>query len=349
MSKLVDALADLSALRDREELEILMALGAAELLGASAAILWRLAGPPDGLRLHERAMLIDRSITISEMPFDIRDLPPLDSRPDLRDCYDREVSAAVEPDENGPRRHVFPMISAKGVVGFLVIFRLRPLRDDQARLMTSLLRIYHNHLKLLDYSENDELTGLLNRKTFEASFAQLTQSQKPPPPIALPVVRIERRRPVNPDRPRWLAVTDIDLFKRINDRCGHPCGDAVLVQLARLMVASFRESDRLFRSGGEEFVVILDPTEAQYVGAVLERFRAVVEAFDFPQVGPVTISVGFTCVIAGDTALTAFSRADEALYAAKRQGRNQVICYEELTTGEILPSTPLAETAALAF
>ena len=144
-------------------------------------------------------------------------------------------------------------------------------------------------------------------------------------------------------------MTDIDFFKRINDRCGHPCGDAVLVQLARRMVASFRESDRLFRSGGEEFVVILDPTEAQYVGAVLERFRAVVEAFDFPQVGPVTISVGFTCVIAGDTALTAFGRADEALYAAKRQGRNQVICYEELTTGEILPSTPLAETAALAL
>jgi diguanylate cyclase (GGDEF)-like protein len=346
MSKLVDALADLSALRDREDLEILMALGAAELLGASAARLWRIAGGPDDLRLHERALLIDRSITLSETPSDLRDLPTLDSRPELRACYDSKIPAPVEPDENGGRRHVFPMVTAAGVVGFLVVFRVRPLRDDQARLMTSLLRIYQNHLTLLDYSENDELTGLLNRKTFEASFAQLTQAERPKRADSIAVVRVERRRPSGAARPRWLAALDIDFFKRINDRFGHPRGDEVLVQLARLMRASFRESDRLFRCGGEEFVILLDPTEAQYVGAVLERFRAVVEDFDFPHVGPVTVSMGYTCVGAGDTALSAFGRADEALYAAKRQGRNQVICYEELTSGDIMPATPLAATEA---
>jgi len=147
-----------------------------------------------------------------------------------------------------------------------------------------------------------------------------------------------RRRPASPDQPRWLAVLDVDFFKRVNDRFGHPCGDEVLVLLARLMRASFRESDRLFRCGGEEFVAILEPTEAQYVGGILERFRAAVEAYAFPLVGRVTVSIGYTRVAPRDNGLTAFGRADEALYAAKRQGRNQVVCYEDLASAALGPA-----------
>jgi diguanylate cyclase (GGDEF)-like protein len=97
---------------------------------------------------------------------------------------------------------------------------------------------------------------------------------------------------------------------------------------------SFRRADRLFRSGGEEFIIILEPTDARFVGRVLDRFRAAVEAHSFPVVGAITISVGYTRVNLEDTGLMAFRRADEALYFAKRHGRNQIAHYEEL---DLLP------------
>jgi diguanylate cyclase (GGDEF)-like protein len=102
------------------------------------------------------------------------------------------------------------------------------------------------------------------------------------------------------------------------------------------MRACFRETDRLFRFGGEEFLAIL-PDSAQHEAALaLERFRAAVEAFDFPQVGRVTLSIGFTTVLPGDTGSNAFGRADEALYVAKQSGRNQVRCYEDLVATGVL-------------
>jgi diguanylate cyclase (GGDEF)-like protein len=345
MINLVDSVADLTALRDREELEIIMAMAASDLLGASEGKLWRIASHAGELRVHERAWLAGRRVTISDMPGDAGGLPTLDSDLALRICYDQKTPSPFGPDANGRYRHVFPIVSRRGVVGFLDVCRAAPLDDDQRRLVSGLLRIYQNHLENLDYSENDELTGLLNRKTFDASFALLTRIEAPARADAVKFERIERRRPVNPDEPRWLAVMDIDFFKRINDRFGHGGGDEVLVAMAQLMRSSFRQADRLFRCGGEEFVIILEPTQMQYVGGVLERFRAIVENYDFPHVGAVTVSVGYTCVGPGDTGAAAFKRADEALYAAKRQGRNQVVCYEELP-GDALELMTLNEVRA---
>ncbi|WP_158812917.1 GGDEF domain-containing protein [Methylocapsa sp. S129] len=347
MIKLVNSVADLTALRDREELEIIMALAAADLLGATTVKLWRLVGYSDELRLHERALLADRRVTISDAPSNANDLPTLDSRRDLRLCYDRQTPLPASPSEKGRRGHIFPIMSARGVVGFLEICRATPLSDHRQRLVSGLLRIYQNHLKILDYSESDALTGLLNRRTFEAAFAHLTRMEATSRVGAVRFERIERRRPIDPDQPRWLAALDIDFFKGINDRFGHQCGDDVLVSMARLMRISFREGDRLFRYGGEEFVILLEPMAAQYVSGVLERFRALVEAHDFPRVGSVTISIGYTCVGAADDGTAAFRRADDALYAAKRQGRNQVICYEELGCGAVLSTHALLEADAL--
>ncbi|MGO8798989.1 MAG: GGDEF domain-containing protein [Roseiarcus sp.] len=338
MINLVNSVADLTALRDREELEIAVALVAADLSGASAGRLWRLTRHLGELRLHERARLTDRSVVISELPVDLGDLPTLDSREELRACYDSRTTAPVSLVRDGRRRHVFPMMGAGEVAGFLEICDAAPLRDDQRQLVSAFLRIYHNHLNVLDYGESDELTGLLNRKTFDAAFAHLTRIEAPSRPCAVPFVRVERRRPTGPDQPRWLAALDIDFFKRVNDRFGHACGDEVLVQMARLMRASFRESDRLFRCGGEEFVAILEPTEGQYVEGILERFRAAVEAYPFPQVGCVTVSIGYTRVAPRDDGLAAFRRADEALYAAKRLGRNRVVRHEDLPGAALAPT-----------
>jgi len=332
MIGLVNSLADLTSLRDRDELEIAVALLSTNAVGASTGKLWRLLGDPGELRLHARIMTADGRVTINDPPAEMADLPRLDSRQELRVCHDRNMPLPVGADANGGRRYVFPIAGTKGIVGFLELSRDAPLPIDRQRFVTDLLRIYHNQIQILDYSENDELTGLPNRKTFDAAFDHMTRIEARTRPQIVQYERLERRRPLDSDEPRWIAVADVDLFKSINDRFGHPCGDTVLVSLARLMRGAFRQTDRLFRCGGEEFVILLEPTPARFVATILDRFRAAVASCDFPLVGSVTISVGYTAIGPSDDGITAFSRADEALYAAKRQGRNRVICADDLAT-----------------
>jgi diguanylate cyclase (GGDEF)-like protein len=123
---------------------------------------------------------------------------------------------------------------------------------------------------------------------------------------------------------------DIDHFKRVNDNFGHLIGDEVLLLMSRLMRSSFRYQDQLFRFGGEEFVVLMRCTDAEAAGRAIERLRANVERYAFPQVGRITISVGFTELRPSDTPAAAFERADKAVYFAKQNGRNQVHHHAEL-------------------
>jgi len=130
--------------------------------------------------------------------------------------------------------------------------------------------------------------------------------------------------------PHWLAVMDIDYFKRVNDKFGHLYGDEVLLLLSRNMQRIFRQHDKLFRFGGEEFVVVLDRTSLENAKNVLERFRLAIEQYDFPQVGQVTISIGFVRLDKAEVPSSIVGRADQALYHAKQHGRNQVVFYEDL-------------------
>jgi diguanylate cyclase (GGDEF)-like protein len=337
MIALVHSVADLTSLRDREELELVVVRIVADLLGAATVRLWRLARHLGQVRLHERAALADRVVTVFDAPSDLNDLPLLDSQRELRACFNRKAAISTQASLAGHRRHLFPVTGPKGIVSLIDVQMARSLRPEQQELMRGLLRIYQNHLKILDYSERDELTGLLNRKTFDHSFAHLMRVEKPMRKNAAQFDRIERRRPVDPQQPRWLVVVDVDFFKRVNDRFGHACGDEVLASLAQLMRDCFRESDWLFRCGGEEFVVILESTNEQYVHKILERFRRAVESHRFPQVGAVTVSMGYTRVGASDDSASAFRRADEALYTAKSRGRNRMKSYEELGVSEIFP------------
>jgi len=120
------------------------------------------------------------------------------------------------------------------------------------------------------------------------------------------------RRPV-PLRTTWLGVIDIDHFKRVNDSHGHLIGDEVLLLLSRLMRNAFRFDDRLYRFGGEEFVVLMRCEYDADAMHALERMRGYVQAFNFPRVGKVTVSIGVTEVRSGDMPSMAFERADQAV------------------------------------
>ena len=213
MIRFVHSLADLTSLRDREEIELTMTRMLGDLLGASSVKLWRLTGHSHRLCLHERVRLADRAATMSDAPANSGSLPTLKSSPELSACYRRQAPFSTGADAEGLRRQIFPVTSAKGIVGFLDACVAAPPRRDQQRLAAGLIRIYQNHLNILDDSEKDELTGLLNRKTFDAAFSRLTPIEAPRRTSAVQFERIERRRPADPAQPRWLAVHGHRLFQ----------------------------------------------------------------------------------------------------------------------------------------
>lgn len=142
----------------------------------------------------------------------------------------------------------------------------------------------------------------------------------------------EFARAVRYERPLALVLFDIDHFKRINDSLSHLAGDTVLRQLARCVKGGIRREELFARYGGEEFALVLPESEATAAATAAERVRANVEAeafeFDGQQI-PVTVSVGvavFAPDVDGPTEL--IRRADDALYRAKREGRNRVCAFE---------------------
>ena len=222
----------------------------------------------------------------------------------------------------GRRVTIFPVSGTREAVGLLVLEAASPLSSRETDLVQGILRILRNHLALLDYGELDTLTGLLNRKTFENHFDKLRQRLEGPAT----------------SEPSWLALIDIDGFKSINDGYGHLFGDEVLLLVSQLMRRSFRGADQLFRFGGEEFVVLLERASEPGAQIVLERLRASIEEYPFPQVGQVTISVGYTRIDRRDVSTTCVERADRALYYAKSHGRNNVRNCEALVAeGSIVP------------
>lgn len=124
-----------------------------------------------------------------------------------------------------------------------------------------------------------------------------------------------------------LLVLDIDYFKKFNDTYGHKAGDRVLKSVAASVQDSLRASDLVFRYGGEEFVVILSGIQEDNAFKLAEKIRKGVEKeyfVDKEKRLKVTISLGIACVSEGETELELFERADNAMYAAKRKGRNRV-------------------------
>ncbi len=212
-------------------------------------------------------------------------------------------------------------------------------------LMEGFARIYANYTALLDESERDKLTGLYNRRTFDRHLQRMLQPTDTP--LATKPV-IERRSPSTSTATQvWLAILDIDHFKRINDSYGHIYGDEVILLLAQQMNASFRHDDKLFRFGGEEFVILLKVNDESTMQMVLERFRRRVAEHVFPQVEHITVSLGYARIREHDYPRTVLDRADKALYFAKENGRNRICGYESLVAEGLLDQATTAGTIDL--
>lgn len=335
MHRALEGAVRLSAGRSRRELKNAIVEMLAEAFGAERVRLYRLFFPANLPHYSVSAQYCSGKLESESDEVTWPDaLYSLDSKPDL--------SAATEA--QGAYAHAHGVLTPvrvsidKPVYGLIEVEKPGGLHPAQINVLQKLTEVYSNMLALLDYSEADSLTGLLNRKTFDQSFleilATLQQSEETVPNV-LPHRRIAHQAAED----HWLAVIDIDFFKRINDDFGHLIGDEVLLLVANLMRESFRNEDHLFRFGGEEFVVVLKPTPLEKARVVFERFREKVSEHPFPQVGKITVSIGYSRI--GRNALPAavIERADKALYWVKDNGRNQVCMYEDLESLNMLDSS----------
>jgi len=193
------------------------------------------------------------------------------------------------------------------------------INDASMQRIILLADVYHNCDTHISSHQHDPLTGLENRKALTERLAHILQTKQ-----------TGRRREEDQVVLPSLCVLDIDFFKRVNDDFGHLYGDEVLLLFAGLMKKTFRDYDFLYRYGGEEFVVLLDTHSESETVFVLERFRQAVDQYAFPQVGHITVSIGFVQLNADVLPSSLFDQADQALYYAKEHGRNQVRSYQQL-------------------
>ncbi|MEQ1622889.1 MAG: GGDEF domain-containing protein [Methylococcales bacterium] len=188
------------------------------------------------------------------------------------------------------------------------------------KTISMLLQIFQNFIVLINDNEHDTLTGLLNRKTFEIKINKVLQKMQ----------SMSKRQNDKPNQLYFLALFDIDHFKRVNDEFGHLIGDEVLLIFSQLMTQNFRSSDPLFRFGGEEFVGIFECLNPPDIELILNRFKEKVSSFNFPQVGKISVSAGYTDISPFDVSTQLIDRADLALYYAKNHGRNRICHFEQL-------------------
>jgi diguanylate cyclase (GGDEF)-like protein len=218
-----------------------------------------------------------------------------------------------------------PLTAESNIVGILYVndFKPRPFKENQVSIVSLLATqatFAIGNILLLEKTEllaiTDELTKLYNHRYFVKSLSD------------------ELKRANRYHQNLSLIMIDVDYFKTYNDNHGHLLGNGVLKEVASILKNGIRDIDILARYGGEEFVIILPQTESKDASSIAERIRRAVEGFKFYKgetqpSGKVTISLGVAMFPDdGGTAAELIYKADEALYQAKREGRNRVCLYK---------------------
>ncbi|MBI5427957.1 MAG: GGDEF domain-containing protein [Nitrospinae bacterium] len=201
-----------------------------------------------------------------------------------------------------------------------IVSDLQKIRNQSLTLREELERYRRTTANLSERLEQSEakalidpLTNILNRNAYDLKIGQLMRE-------------FHRYK-----EPAALMVADIDYFKKLNDKYGHKAGDRILVSVASAIKESIRESDSLFRYGGEEFVILLNRIDLDNAKKLAEKIRFQLERDYFVDGDieiKVTVSLGLTAVHEGDTEQSLFDRADRAMYISKRSGRNRVTVAE---------------------
>ncbi len=174
---------------------------------------------------------------------------------------------------------------------------------DNANLVSDLIK---KNAMLENLALKDELTGLFNRHSLDQTIVAEMQRQN------------RYQEPVS------LIMLDLDHFKDVNDRFGHDAGDAILVEAARRVLKGIRSTDFLFRWGGEEFLILMPNTNLEGATLVADKLRCALLGSPIEPVGTITASFGVAERVPGESREDWFRHVDQAMYRAKRGGRNRV-------------------------
>jgi len=174
-------------------------------------------------------------------------------------------------------------------------------------LFHNITKIVGETNKVIKLAEHDALTGIYNRVKLNTLFPDFIYNAN------------------RYDKDFAIILFDIDHFKNINDTYGHNVGDSVLIELTYMIKNLLRDDDIFVRWGGEEFIIVLQVASLLDASKLASRLRKNLEEHPFLHVGKVTCSFGVTEFRDGDTHMILLERADEALYEAKDNGRNQVV------------------------
>lgn len=351
MPTLIEHIIKLTDHRERDLLELTMSKALIDLLPVQRVVLARVVSEEGVSRWLEVATLDAKGggKVVDPLRVDFQALPEIDESRDRLQCIrTRERVEIAWAGEDGPRITYLPLFekSATNDDGVLEIHSGKALENEELLVVYQVMRVFRNMYNLLAYSDRDGLTGLLNRKALDDTFysAVLEELDESLPGSGTPKLEAkvapgqERRHRVPPNY--WLGTIKVDNFAAVIDKNGHLIGEEVLLLVARIVNNTFRTYDRLYRLGGEQFGVLMHCPDEALVLAAFERFRANMAKFNFPQVGNLTASGGFTRISADDSPDTALGRTERVVEYCQHNEGNKVFSYEELTRRAVLVDAP---------
>jgi diguanylate cyclase (GGDEF)-like protein len=233
---------------------------------------------------------------------------------------------------------LYPAIKHNDDVFAVLIERTENLDLDSQRLVHGFLRIYANYLELIEQSRRDKLTGLLNRETLDLEITRviILNNENISPHVKTEPYDGNDTRQHKGELRSWIGIIDIDHFKKINDTYGHLYGDEILILVSRLMESCVRNYDFVYRYGGEEFVILIKAFDQPAAERAFERIRTTIGHHSYAKVDEITVSIGVTEILTQMGPPSVLAEADQAMYYAKENGRDQLHFYSDLVLNGLL-------------
>ena len=213
----------------------------------------------------------------------------------------------IKYEEDVSYKIVWQIVLAIVIFLALMMYWNRKIARANTLLKQAQKDIEEKNIELNRLALTDNLTTLFNRRKLEE------------------LIQAEINKDGHGNNGFCLSILDIDHFKEVNDKYGHQRGDSVLVEIANILKNNLRISDYVGRYGGEEFIIIFPESKIEDIKLVIEDFRFKIAHYDFEGIEHKTASFGLTSSKKGDTIETVIKRADNALYEAKKSGRNKVV------------------------
>lgn len=353
MSTLIEHVVKLTGHRDRDLLELTLSKALVDLLPLERIVIARVMRENDEKRWLEVARLDVKGggRMIDPQRVDFQSLVKFEDNAERVHCLQsRERVEIAWAGADGPRITLLPLFSDSRPedAGVLELHSEAPLSEESLLLVDALRQVYRNMYCLLEYSDRDPLTGLLNRKSLDDAFYSAVLEDLEGASIGKPGAGVpsgsERRHRVPANY--WLGSASIDNYALIVAQQGQTAADEVLQRVARIVSSTFRTYDLLYHFDAEEFGALLHCPDEALVLSAFERFRSKVESYNFGSVGRVTVSCGFTSVAADDSPASALQNTRLAIDFARRAGGNKACSHLGLVRRGFFATPDAANPAA---